>query len=175
MRLFIAINFDEETKKNIISVQERLKSVSRGSFSRRENLHLTLVFLGEISSSNIPAIKRVIDEMPTPKLRLNFNHLGSFQRDSGDIWWIGLENNVALLKMQKQINQKLCLAGFSLESRSYKPHLTLARQVRLLTNVDNEWLLNKPFSTEVYEISLMSSERIRGVLTYLELYRTKNK
>ena len=47
MRLFIAINFDEETKQSIIAVQRRLREWGRGNFSHPENLHLTLAFLGE--------------------------------------------------------------------------------------------------------------------------------
>ena len=48
MRLFVAINFDSITIENIAAVQGRLKALSRGNFSRPENLHMTLAFLGEV-------------------------------------------------------------------------------------------------------------------------------
>jgi 2'-5' RNA ligase len=175
MRLFVAINFDAETKKHIIAVQERLKSIATGSFAHPENLHLTLVFLGEIIEPRIPIIERVMDEVPVPKLNLNFDHVGCFRRDGGDIWWIGIQKNDALFRMQKRLNQKLLDAGFSLESRSFKPHLTLARQMRSAKEIDREWLLSAPFSTKANEISLMISERINGRLTYSELYKAPNE
>lgn len=169
MRLFIAINFNQKTKNHIISVQERLKSVSCGRFSHPDNLHLTLAFLGEQSQSFVPIIKQVMDRVPLPTLHVNFDHVGCFHRDGGDIWWIGLQKNNALLKIQKQLSQELRACDFQLESHSFKPHLTLAREVKLTKEVDRKWLLNKPFETDISKISLMLSERINGKLTYTEL------
>jgi len=48
MRLFIAINFPDEIKATIAKIRDGLKEKAfRGNFSSDENLHLTLVFLGE--------------------------------------------------------------------------------------------------------------------------------
>ena len=48
MRLFVAICFDEPCKDVLCAAIAGLKSHARqGNFSRRENLHLTLAFLGE--------------------------------------------------------------------------------------------------------------------------------
>ena len=48
MRLFVAVNFPPETVDAISALQGRLRGAEpRGSWSRRENLHLTLAFLGE--------------------------------------------------------------------------------------------------------------------------------
>lgn len=48
MRLFIAINFDDTELDAFEAARERLRDPGRGAnYSRRENLHLTLAFLGE--------------------------------------------------------------------------------------------------------------------------------
>ena len=47
MRLFTAICFDEETKNALFAARNFAKNFSEGNFSEKENLHLTLVFIGE--------------------------------------------------------------------------------------------------------------------------------
>ena len=48
MRLFIAINFNENMKYALLKMQNELKkSGVKGSFTREENLHMTMVFIGE--------------------------------------------------------------------------------------------------------------------------------
>lgn len=62
MRLFIAINFEEKVKDQLITIIEMMRPfASRGRFVDKENLHLTLEFLGEAgdsvkSSSNVTSI-----------------------------------------------------------------------------------------------------------------------
>lgn len=170
MRLFIAINFDEDTKKNMLAVQQRLKAWGKGSFSRPENLHLTLAFLGEVAAERVGEIQSILDQLNVPRLRLLFNHVGYFQRRDGDIWWIGLEHNQGLFALQKELHQLLTAAGFPLDNRPFSPHVTLARRVRLHREPDKNQLLGTPFTTTADTVSLMLSERVDGKLTYTELY-----
>jgi nitroreductase len=54
MRLFIAINFNTDTRNRLIALQEELRTKSQsGNFSRDENLHLTLAFIGEVSPNKL--------------------------------------------------------------------------------------------------------------------------
>lgn len=170
MRLFIAINFDEETKQNIIAVQRRLRELGRGNFSRPENLHLTLAFLGEVAPERVPAIRSVMDQLTVPSLHLVFDQVGYFRQDGGDIWWIGPEPNKALLALHKELYHRLIEAGFQLDNRRFSPHITLARQVELSKVPDESKLLWAPFATNTNTVSLMLSERVNGKLTYTEQY-----
>ena len=57
MRLFIAIPFSEEFKGELIRVQNEMRANGvRGNFSRAENLHVTVAFLGEVEDP-MPAMK----------------------------------------------------------------------------------------------------------------------
>lgn len=170
MRLFIAINFDQETKQNIIAVQRRLRELGRGNFSRPENLHLTLAFLGEVAPGRVAVIRRLMDNLNVHSLRLVFDHVGYFQRKDGDIWWLGLEPNKALLALQKELYHRLTDAGFQLDNRPFSPHITLARKVVLDKEADRNKLIGAPFATKADTVSLMLSERIAGQLTYTEQY-----
>lgn len=170
MRLFIAINFDEETRKKIIAVQQRLRVLATGNFSQPENLHLTLAFLGEVAPTQVDAVRHAMDRTTVNSMSLTFDHVGRFKRAGGDIWWIGLSENRSLLSLQKELSGHLAGAGFRLEDRRFSPHITLAREVRLATQPEYSTLLGPAFSTRASTISLMRSERISGRFTYTELY-----
>ncbi|HOB20907.1 MAG TPA: RNA 2',3'-cyclic phosphodiesterase [Candidatus Atribacteria bacterium] len=173
MRLFIAVNFDDETKERIKAVQDRLRAVSRGSFTHTDNFHLTLVFIGEVHPNQVASIRQAMDDTAGAPTELTFDHTGCFRRDGGDIWWIGLKRNVVLEKLHHDLSDKLTAQGFNLQDRQFKPHVTLARRVVPEREVDRSSLLGDPFATGVSAISLMKSEHIQGKLTYTEIYRKK--
>jgi len=175
MRLFIAINFDENVKERIIDVREELRANSRqGNFTRDENLHLTLVFLGEVPGSQVGVIENIMEEIEEEPFELKFDKLGCFKRDQGgDLWWIGCEKSKALAAVQRQLSDSLRKAGFKIEKRAFKPHLTLGREVVVHGSgkiFGSGSLEGDPVKAEVGQISLMLSERINGKLTYTSLY-----
>ena len=91
MRLFIALNFDEKMKSDLYSVIKRLDKFSeQGNFTRWENLHLTLHFIGE--TSNVKGLKTAMDKVNSKPFDLIFKGLGCFKRNGGDIYWIGAES-----------------------------------------------------------------------------------
>jgi len=171
MRLFIAINFDEETKKKLGEAINALKSVSaRGSFTRYDNLHLTLHFIGE--TDFVDDAKAVVSEVFGEPFTLKSGNLGRFARRDGDIWWLGLQKNTRLNTIYHRLADELLAYGFKVEERKFTPHLTLGRRVILKSGFVKPALEAKIpyFETEVRRISLMCSERIDGVLTYTEIY-----
>ncbi|MCL2299710.1 MAG: RNA 2',3'-cyclic phosphodiesterase [Firmicutes bacterium] len=168
MRLFIAINFDDKTKARLLQCQESLRQASvDGNFTRPENLHLTLVFLGEAPPGRVPEIQRVMESAPAGPFSLQFEGIGKF----GDTWWVGIRQNPMLTGLYDHLSQGLKAAGFSIESRPFKPHLTLAREVILRPGASLE--KSAPFVTQVAAIHLMKSERINGKLTYTSIYEKK--
>lgn len=170
MRLFLAVNFDDATKQRILAVQRRLREAAQGDFSRPENLHLTLAFLGEVSAQRAAAARRAMDRTGAVPLSLTFDQIGSFRRDGGDIWWVGLAENPALLRLRQELCGNLIAEGFHLEERRFSPHITIARRVRLSQEVDCGAILGAPFDASADTVSLMRSERPNGVLTYTEQY-----
>lgn len=172
MRLFLAVNFQEEIKNNIMETIQGLKAyASQGNFTLRENLHLTLVFLGEIAPDRVESIRQVMNKVQREKFELSLSGLGYFPRNGGNIYWLGVDKNKPLAELQKELQQGLIQAGFSLETREFKPHLTLCREVKMRKEFDqSNFSANlQTLSQQVEKISLMKSERIRGKLTYTEI------
>lgn len=176
MRLFIAINFDDKVKDDLCLLIDNLKNYSvSGNFTKRENLHLTLVFIGETPSNKITSIKSAMDNIKQQPFNINFTHIGKFKRTGGDIFWVGIDKNPALSSIYTQLYDNLTACGFNIESREYKPHLTLSRQMVLHSPFDYDNLNNDipKQNINVNKISLMKSERINGKLIYTEIYSKK--
>ncbi|MFA9380507.1 MAG: RNA 2',3'-cyclic phosphodiesterase [Acetanaerobacterium sp.] len=173
MRLFTAINFDEPTKDTLTDIIHTLKDAAHtGSFTSRQNLHLTLVFIGEVAQPHVHDIKIAMERIEEKPFILDLGGTGSFVRDSGEIFWVGAYKSRALLSVRDQLNERLVQAGCAVEMREFKPHLTLARELSLDAGFDREHLAKEvgAIRMPVKSIDLMRSERIDGVLTYTRIH-----
>ena len=167
MRLFIAVNFNDDTKNKLLALRDELCSNStKGNFTLPENIHLTLAFLGECDAKQIESIKSVMDMTSFKPFDLNIECIGRFKRGGDDIWWAGVRENKELLDLQRNLTTELCNKGFQLDNRKYSPHITLGREI--VTEASPRQI--EPFGETVSKIDLMKSERIHGKLTYTAIY-----
>lgn len=176
MRLFTAILFDKDTESHLYEMVEGLRAKSlAGTFTDRRNLHLTVNFIGETNREKDirQAMDHAVSRLKTSSFTLSIRGLGRFQRKEGDIWWVGVERNEALGRLQKELVRELKEAGFfDMDDREYKPHLTLGRRVKLKEDFNPHLFEGemKPMEMQVGRISLMKSERLKGKLVYTEIY-----
>lgn len=162
MRLFIAVNFSEEIRGTLLKAIQEIKSQAiSGNFTRPENLHLTLAFIGE--SDHIKEIQKVIDSLNAHAFELTIGGFGHF----GNLHWVGIDNNPELKVLAENLRNGLRDSGFNIEDKAFKPHITIARELQ--TNEPVRLSVPKKSMT-VSRISLMKSERINGKLTYTEIY-----
>lgn len=179
MRLFLAILFEEPVKDRLCEAMELIRRSTRTSrLTRRENLHLTLVFLGELREAG--KVREAMEEIRTDPFPLEIRGLGRFQRNGGDLYWAGIEPSLPLQNLYLELKNALAGKGIAVEDRPYRPHLTLARQAVEKPETPFYTLKNRlePVKTKAAAVSLMKSERIEGRLVYTELYRKelrKNK
>lgn len=172
MRLFVALRLTEELQDALCAGMDRLRrQARRGRFSRRENLHLTLAFLGDVPVSRLPAVRGAMEAAArgAEPFALRLAGAGRFRREGGDVWWAGVEREQALLDLAAALAVRLRAAGFPLEARDFSPHLTLARQVDA-PGLRPEELALPAAAQPVTGMSLMESSRPGGVLTYREIF-----
>ena len=171
MRLFVAINFDEAVKESLTLDIEKLKSFSiEGNFTRKENLHLTIAFIGE--TNRVKDAADVLKNINMQPFALSINGFGSFRRNGGDIYWRGIKPNQQLDEVYEQVYNGLTEKGFALEDRPFKPHLTLGRRV-IVSEKFNFSAFKKSLlkiTAPIKRVSLMKSERINGKLCYTEVF-----
>ncbi|HSD46411.1 MAG TPA: RNA 2',3'-cyclic phosphodiesterase, partial [Pyrinomonadaceae bacterium] len=101
------------------------------SWSRPENIHLTVKFFGNVDQQRVAAISaaasRVVTEFSAIKIEVG--KTGVFPRPSRpQVLWIGVDDaSGALANLQKQLENEFAREGFSKEERAFRPHLTIAR------------------------------------------------
>lgn len=161
MRCFIALDFTRDFRDEIERVQEQLagKKVWQGKLTERENLHLTLKFLGEIEENKVEEVKKRLREIKMKKFDCYIGNLGVFTPSFIKIVWahiIGKE----ILELQKLIDEKL--ADLFPKEKRFMSHLTIAR-VKIVK--DNKLFLEElgkiktqNLKLPVREFYLMSSE-----------------
>lgn len=166
MRLFTAAIFDTDAVDRLARLRDELSAgASRGSFTKRENLHLTLEFLGEMDQGGAGAVWRALSSIEFPPITLVFDHVGEFRRSDGGIWWAAPKRNGALLKLQGDLRRALVDEGIKVDGKKYRPHVTLARRADpplATTSID-------PIRAEVVQIALFLSELRPGGAVYTVL------
>lgn len=84
-RIFIAIRFNDEFKKALVSIQDALKARGvSGNYCPYDNLHMTLVFIGE--RYDLQKIGKALSEVEFKPFTLTLDRLGSFPKKAGVIW-----------------------------------------------------------------------------------------
>lgn len=175
LRLFISIDFSEEIKDTLYGLAMELKKHSqKGYITKRENFHLTLAFIGETKrvQSVISAMEDTVKATYLPPFQLNTKGAGRFSGRGRDIYWIGIEENEMLNRLNAALVRELIKREFKMEERAYKPHLTLGREIVLKEDYTfGEFAKKVPdLSIRIDRINLMKSDRINGKLTYTTIF-----
>lgn len=132
MRTFIAIDLEEEIKKNISLIINKLDSGHRNvKWIRRQSMHLTIKFLGEVLEDQIPGIESVLDNIASNRssFSLSLKGAGTFppQKKIPRVLWIGVKTPQDLQALQFEVETEMEKKGIPKEKRKFHPHLTLGR------------------------------------------------
>ena len=172
MRLFIAINFDDDTKMKIYNEAIVLKDMASSyNFSSINNYHLTLAFLGEVDKSKVDLIRSIIDSIPFINMDLKILGYGSLKRDDKELIFRYIKVDERLFKLVSKLKDELISRGFNVDMKRFKPHLTISRETKFITDIDARFIKVDEINTKIKSIDLMESFRINGVLKYRSLYK----
>jgi RNA 2',3'-cyclic 3'-phosphodiesterase len=151
IRSFISIDLPLDAKTEIKRIQDILKKENMliGKFTEKENLHLTLKFLGEINEDKINEVKKRLSEIKLNNFEANMSELGVFSKDFVKIIWIKLDGK-GIFDLQSEIDNKLKNI-FPVEKR-FMSHITIARVKKV---IDKKKLIDKLNGTKVKDIELL--------------------
>ncbi|MBN2594948.1 MAG: RNA 2',3'-cyclic phosphodiesterase [Sedimentisphaerales bacterium] len=135
MRVFIAIDIDEQIRKALADSQQELQDKadikrSDAKWVDPENIHLTLKFLGEVRDNQIMDICNITGDVAGrhKRFELDVESVGHFGGKSARVLWVGMGQYCEkLLQLQQDLEQQLDLAGWPKEARKFSGHLTLCR------------------------------------------------
>lgn len=130
LRLFFALWPPTEAASELGRVAGEAASRYGGRPIRPAAIHLTLAFLGEVPESSLPVLKAAAQTVRANPFELVFDRLGYWPRNH--LLWAGCEASPAALDgLYRGLQLALAGAGFcgDHESRRFKPHITLVRNV----------------------------------------------
>ncbi len=170
MRLFVAICFDQSLKLRLSRlIGELSKNAEHGNFTRVQNLHMTLQFIGE--TQNTGAAQEALACVSFKSFQILFDRVSGFKRQGSEICFLGVKDAGELKALSEAVGRELKGRGFKLEERPFVAHLTLGREVIFKKGFEPEkTIIPEYFKSSADKISLMKSERVKGVLTYTEIF-----
>jgi len=124
MRLFTAIALPDDVAASLALIQA---GVPGARWTTREQMHLTLRFIGEVDGRDAVAIDDGLATITAPAFRLALKTVGQFGGRNPNALWVGVDASEPLIHLQRKIESVLQRVGLPAETRKFTPHVTLAR------------------------------------------------
>ena len=141
IRSFFAIPISttcrQEINKVVLELLKDLPSVIR--WVNKENLHITLKFMGEFNPKDIGPIKNKLESVlsTTKQFNLIFQNLGVFPTErKPKVIWIGITSPTQLKHLFEEVEKASLALGYPSEERGFSPHITIGRVKNDLHNQD---------------------------------------
>jgi 2'-5' RNA ligase len=168
VRSFIAVNLNSDIKEYLASLQANLNvPETKIKWVGKNNLHLTMKFLGDISLEQRELIKSILKEITSRyspfiiKLSSNIGTFPTYQMPR--IIWVGIKEGISeIKKLHNSIENNLSNNGFPREDKEFSGHITIGR-VKFIRDKTNFIQILKRievnnFTQEVGSIDLMESK-----------------
>jgi RNA 2',3'-cyclic 3'-phosphodiesterase len=170
-RFFFAIWPDDTAQKQLALLAERLQaeSLCSGQKTQTENIHLTLVFVGEADVDKLKTLRVIADGIKGPSARA-FDFVIKeicYWKHNQIAYAAACEAPQELMCLVSALQDALFAAGFPIERRPYKPHITLMRKASCYSLPK----LAKPIAWQAREWILVKSEQTSGGPVYIPIGR----
>ncbi len=164
MRLFVSIPLSEEMKDAACGVQEAFRAAGiRGGCEPRENLHITLAFIGEYGDPE--EVMEALDGVSFSPFSVTMDRIGCF----GDLWWTGYGESRELETLAARVRRALADAGIPFDRKKFLPHTTILRHAEIRGRGRNVPEPAEGCSMRVDRICLMRSDRGKNGMIYTEM------
>jgi 2'-5' RNA ligase len=174
IRAFIAVPLPNELLRELARLRRRLEEqVPQRSvrWVRPESIHLTLKFLGNAPTDDLPGIEQSLAAVArnVPVSTFTVGGIGCFpQPRCPRVVWVGVQEPTGrLAALQDAIEEVMTPFGYEPEGRGFKPHLTLGRVRRKVRRSDVAQVGEVVAGTEVGQLAEVVADRfalIRSVL-----------
>lgn len=164
---FIAIPVSYEIREWLYSYRKKVENVTLfKKWVHEEDYHITLAFLGFVENEKLDELKQLLKKElhDFEAFSLSPTTIDIFgQKGHPRILWVGVEQSQKLMDLQKVIVDVCVQSGIQLETRPYRPHITIARkwlgEVEFNINKEQESLetITGPSKWDVKKVVLYQS------------------
>ena len=142
VRVFVSVGLSSEARGQLIDAVERIRSqVPKGvQWADPGGMHLTLKFLGNIPATGVEPLLGCLGPVASGSVpfRLELAGLGMFpNRRAPRVLWAGVTGEMESLDhLQRAAESAITSLGHPPEERPFRPHITLGRPRRTLSDAD---------------------------------------
>ena len=161
MRLFVALTIPETIAQSLMLIQG---GVPGARWQSREQLHLTLSFIGEVDGRDAAMIDDALAGIRAPGFSLQLHGVGQFgtgKQTRAHALWAAARPNPALEHLQRKVDTAIRRVGTAQDAHKFTPHVTVARMRHPEPGKVMEWLTHHALYTsaefEVRAFHLYSS------------------
>ena len=127
-RLFFALDPPDAVRKRIANLQAKLDLPGQAVPS--QNFHITLEFLGQVPATGIAEVFEIAALVPAPSCQLELDRIDRFECST--VTWLGCSRLPdKLMTFHRQLHDRLHDRGFRADTRTWVPHVTLYRNLRM--------------------------------------------
>ncbi len=169
IRAFIAIDLSPELQQVLARLSRELQARLSHLPLRwvpPENIHLTLKFLGDISTRNLRLIQELMAREAAlyPPFEFSAGTLGAFpSMRHPRVLWVGVEGPKVLFQLQESLEKVMARLGYPPDSKPFAPHLTLARMARTARGEDIRALAH---ALRQEKVGYLGSTRVEAIHLY---------
>ena len=133
LRTFIALDVNQSVRDILRDTIIKLERMGfKGNWTKPENVHLTLYFMGDTYISKITEVAKRMEERITgfPTFAFNVNEVGYFKtRNFPRVIWLGVEGGNTLKQLHSEVIKSLKLSNIQVTDNEvdFHPHLTVGR------------------------------------------------
>ena len=124
MRLFLGLPVPAELAASLLK-RARALNLPDVRWTPPENVHVTLVFLGNVAEEKLGSIVLQLAGLRSPPQQVRLTGLGTFPR--AGVLFADVDPSRELLTLQQDVAERMIRCGFPSDPRPYHPHVTLGR------------------------------------------------
>src|SRR3954471_4358459 len=144
MRLFVALPIPDAVAQGLLVMQG---GVPGARWQAREQLHLTLRFIGDVDGADARALDDALSGIDAPAFDLQLHGVGQFGNKQPHSLWAAARPNEMLDHLQRKVDTAIRRIGQPQDAHKFTPHVTLARLRNPELDKVREWLTDHALST----------------------------
>ncbi len=155
LRLFFALWPADTVRKELMANTESWRPQLAAHWIKPANLHITLAFLGDVDAGRLGEAQAAADAVGAEGFELSLDTLEHWRKPK-ILCLTPTVTPAPLTQLARDLAARLTEAGFDLDQRPYRPHLTLARKAAYLPA---DASLTKPIPWKASEFVLVESRQ----------------
>lgn len=150
MRLFVALSIPDTVARSLMLLQG---GVPGARWQAREQLHITLRFIGEVDGSDARALDDALAGIDAPAFEMQLHSVGQFGNKQPHSLWAAARQSDLLEHLARKVDNAIRRVGQPQDAHKFTPHVTLARLRHPELDKVREWLAdNALYTSDPFEV-----------------------